>query len=153
NKTWGFSASIGSCNLFGFGVDTLTLSADSSSHRISASASLSSMLGLANLDLSGTIDYTTGNFTLVQSLTIGFDAQVVSVCGTELLTMSRVGGHFSFTVMVFAYGQIGTDDYNVHASLFLGFSLTANNGNVSASGSGAFACGVTFAGHSYDVSL
>jgi hypothetical protein len=151
---WAFKAASGTGTYFGFQGNSLEFDANSATSTVHAHASLGAMLGLAEISLDGTVNWSTGDFDLTQTATVSLDAKLCDFSLTETFDLSYHNGAFSMDVGLTGYGQLGTDNYNVHAGFTGDLSITVDSsGSVTFDGSGSGTVGYTFAGKPHDTTL
>jgi hypothetical protein len=136
--SWNFQATASTARIAGFQGAKLTLGASSANSTVSADFHLSGLLGLADVDVSGTADFSNGNFSLTGGPSFSLPG---SLSASATFTFARSGGtasvavalnaSFSYTVSIPAVGDVG-----VGGTFSATFSITAGANGLHYSGSG-----------------
>ncbi|WP_165073765.1 calcium-binding protein [Paludisphaera rhizosphaerae] len=123
---WFFDASSSTAGINGYSFGQVTLSGDSLSNTISASARFSPPMGLTTLAMNGFINYTNGDFSLYAKASLDIDAQVTKLHASIELLVCQSAGNFRFYAGLYAtFHQdlgIGSIDGSLSAIIDLGVS-------------------------------
>lgn len=150
---WEFNASVESSSLFGFNSDRTTIEADSRSMTATVDMRMRGLLGMGHLDLTGTVDLSTGDFDLTETGTLSLNAGVCSVTVTEAFDFGYHHGTFAADAALDARLQLGTSSNNVWFEVDGTVDLTVSRHGVDVSGNASLSGGVTAAGTSSGGSL
>jgi hypothetical protein len=152
---WGFRAQVPQF-VFGNmpGGTSLLLEGDSATNTVHAGLQMPGMLGMGKINLDGTVNLSTGDFDLRQTASFDMDIGVAQLHAFETVDFSYHQGSFGVFVVVSGYFQAGSDDWNLHGSLYGQLSVTGDSsGDLHFSGTGAVSVGITAAGISTDASV
>jgi hypothetical protein len=140
----------------GFREAALEFDADSATHTAHANATFFGLLGVGVIDVSGKVDWDTGDFDLAQTASFSLDAKVCSFNMSEGVDLSYHHGVVAMNVALKGSGTIGWADDNVHASFSGDLTVSEDNaGKVTyhVAGSASATVGYTFAGTAHDHTL
>src|SRR5262249_12878722 len=118
-----------------------------------ARVTIGGLLGSGDIGLEGLGGWQTGGVDLVQTAGVKINAGGCSFYMTEIFTLSCHGA-VAMNVTVAGVGWIGTEDYNVHASVYGNLAVSVDgHGNVTYAGAASAYVGITIGGTSHDTPL